>query len=70
MAFQGLHSQWEEPRTGSENALPFVPQPTPLDSASPSLCSDLGVAALSCCLWLTQLISFALARDLRTLVKV
>lgn len=32
--------------------------------------SDLGVAALSCCLWLTQLISFALARDLRTLVKV
>ncbi|KAL4422306.1 hypothetical protein ABPG75_008503 [Micractinium tetrahymenae] len=36
---------------------------------SPSVCSDLGVAALSCCLWLTQLISFALAHDIRTLVK-
>lgn len=32
--------------------------------------SDMGVAALSCFLWLTQLISFALARQGRTCAKV
>ena len=32
--------------------------------------SDTGVAALSCCLWLTQLVSFALSRQTRTCAKV
>ena len=32
--------------------------------------SDTGVAALSCCLWLTQLVSFALSRQARTCAKV
>jgi hypothetical protein len=32
--------------------------------------SDIGVAALSCCLWLVQLLSFALARQQRMAGKV